>query len=439
MTFISSHFASGIVQKKNSLRVPASVCDVQEFGAKGDGKTLNTKYLQNAIDACAKTGGTVVVSEGVYLTGTIHIKSGIELRIEPSAILRGTQNIEDYPDIIPTSENTQWRSCRKALVFVDNATNVKIHGGGTIDGNGKNPNWKGKEWTRPMALFMAGSKDITIENLKIRESAMWSLVGFETDNIQIRKIDLHSDFGHNRDGIDMVDTHNVLIEESVIFSQDDSICLKSGSPRGVLDVTVRNVRILSSTSANGLKMGTASTGYFKNILFENIELNNVNLAAMAVESVDGGEINNVQFRHIRMNEVGNAFFVILGRRGTQPLPGSLQNITFEDIQGTTNKSWGSAISGSLIEGKSFWVSHLLFKDIKIKSQTGKFLSANEPPEYAGQYPDPNLWGDLPAFGLYIRHTSDVKLQNVSIESNSFYESRLAIKTTDVLNLKQSAE
>lgn len=103
MTFISSHFASGKVQKKNSLRVPASVCDVQEFGAKGDGKTLNTKYLQNAIDACAKTGGTVVVSEGVYLTGTIHIKSGIELRIEPSAILRGTQNIEDYPDIIPTS------------------------------------------------------------------------------------------------------------------------------------------------------------------------------------------------------------------------------------------------------------------------------------------------------------------------------------------------
>ncbi len=418
------------------MAAPAEVvCNPRSFGAKGDGSALDTSSIQNAINKCAKTGGVVELKDGVFLSGTIYLKSNIELRVLPSATLKGSQDDSAYPDLLPPTINSQLSNCRKALVYVESAHDIKIDGGGTIDGSGTNPKWIGKEFTRPMAIFIALSQNLTIENLKVINAGMWSVVSFETDHVVMRSVTVHSPNGPTRDGIDIVDGHHVLIEDSTIFSEDDAICLKSGSPKGVYDVIVRNCQILQSSVANALKLGTASTGYFRKILFENIDIRGADKAAMAVESVDGADINDVQFHNIGFRNVGSAFFVLLGARGEVAKMGSIQNVSFSDIVGTTKHTWGSAVSGSIVKGKTYELKNVSFTNVNIKSLNPLSTIPADPAEYVGQYPDPNLWGNLPAFGFYLRHANIVNFDRVRMHSATS-EARPVSFRQDVTNFSE---
>src|SRR5476651_206558 len=113
----------------------ASVCDARSHGAKGDGKTKDTMALQRAIDACAVRGGTVTLRSGTFLSGTIWLKSKVTLSIAPGATLLGSQDDADYPDLTPPTDNTQLANCKKALIYAESASDIRINGGGTIDGN----------------------------------------------------------------------------------------------------------------------------------------------------------------------------------------------------------------------------------------------------------------------------------------------------------------
>jgi polygalacturonase len=413
-----------------ATRDSGGACDARAFGAKGDGKTKDTGSIQAAIDACARTGGVVSLRDGVFLSGMIVLKTGIVLRIEPSATLKGSQDDADYPDTNPPTRNSQLSNCRKALVYAEHADHIAIEGGGTIDGSGDNPRWNGKENTRPMAIFIALSDDVAIHDISVKNSGMWSVVNMETDNLVIRKLDVRSPFGPTRDGIDIVDCHHVLVEDSQIFSEDDAICLKSGSARGVYDVTVRNCRVLQSSVANGLKLGTASTGSFRKVLFEDISIENVDKAAMAVESVDGADIDDVRFVNIKFHRAGSAIFVLLGRRGSPAKVGSIQNISFMNVDGDTRHAWGSAISGTDLDGTTYSPRNLAFDNVHVNAQGGLKAVPAGPAEYHGQYPDPNLWGDLPAFGYYLRHVDGASFRDSTIEARPG-DAREAIVRVDV--------
>src|SRR5262249_46148661 len=152
--------------------------------------------------------------------------------------------------------------------------------------------WQGSsqqhpEATRPMLIYNALGNHIAIKNLTLKNAAMWGLVNLETDYVTIQNVSINTPFGGTRDGIDIVDCHHVIVEGATILSQDDSICLKSGTRRGVDDVTVRNCHIVRSIVANALKLGTASYGGFSNVTFDTIEIDQADKAAMAVEAVDG--------------------------------------------------------------------------------------------------------------------------------------------------------
>ncbi|MBI3544510.1 MAG: right-handed parallel beta-helix repeat-containing protein, partial [Deltaproteobacteria bacterium] len=250
------------------------------------------------------------------------------------------------------------------------AQQLSIEGGGTIDGSGDNPHWKGKERTRPMAVFVTLSDGVTIRNLSVKDAGMWGVVAMESDHVLISRLDVRSPFGPTRDGIDIVDCHHVLIENCRVYSEDDSICLKSGSAKGVFDVTVRDCHVLRSSVANALKLGTASTGSFKKILFENIVIDGADKAAMAVESVDGADIDDVRFENIRFRDAGTAVFVLLGRRGKPARLGSIQNVSFANVRGETRHTWGSAISGTLLDGRAYRPRNLSFDDVHVKSRGG---------------------------------------------------------------------
>jgi polygalacturonase len=419
---------------------PAPTCDVRAYGAKGDGVTKDTAAIQAAIDACAGTGGTVLVTQGKYLTGMIRLESLETLYLDATGTLFGSQDDADYPSTNPPTDNTQLKNCRKALVYAESAHDVHIAGRGTIDGNGNTPKWIGPstlhpEATRPMAVYTALSTNVTIEDITIKDAAMWCLVNLEANNLTIRNVTIHSLLSGNRDGIDIVDCHHVLVENCTIASEDDSICIKSGTRRGVDDVTIRHNHVLQSIVANGLKFGTASYGSFSNVTFDTNTVDSADKAGMAVESVDGADISNIHFRNITLHQVGSPVFILLGDRGTTPADdvhkvGSIDGVTFENVTADATHTWGSAISGTTTGGTTYRLKNLSFTNVQVTGKGGLATVPADPPEYAGQYPDPNLWGDLPAFGYFIRHADGVTFTGSSA-TPSPADARKATVTRDV--------
>ncbi|MGZ3770243.1 MAG: glycoside hydrolase family 28 protein [Bdellovibrio sp.] len=398
------------------------VCNVKNFGAKGNGQ-LETITLQKAVDACTGKGGTVYFPPGNYLTGTLRLGSNMTLHLDQDAKLVGVRDRNAYPWLTPPTTNGQLLNCRRALIYAESADNLTIEGPGSIDGSGDFSDWKGlKEAERPMAIFVVQGVGLHIQNLEVKNSAMWSVVLMETKDAHVSKLNIDSRNGGTRDGIDIVDGSDIHLDNITVFSEDDSICLKSGIDSGLSHVTVTNSQILGSLVANGIKFGTASKGILSDVRFENITINNVAQAAMAIESVDGSHVDGVKFKNIKFRDTGTAIFVLLGWRGSadKVQPGTISNLSFEDIDGESSRqSWGSAISGTNINGVIHSPAHMTFKNIRLRFKGDDHYSSgnlpSDPPEYAGQYPDPRMWTSLPSQGLYFRHVKDIEFENVQLE------------------------
>jgi polygalacturonase len=294
------------------------------------------------------------------------------------------------------------------------------------------------EATRPMAVYTALSKDVTIENVTIKNAAMWGLVNLEAENLTIRHVTIDTQLSGTRDGIDIVDCHHVLVEDCTITSQDDAICLKSGTRKGVDDVTVRNCQVNKSIVANGLKLGTASFGAFTNVTFDTVTIKSADKAAMAVEAIDGATIQNIVFRNITFQDVGAPFFVLLGDRGETPADdvhhvGSIDGVHFQNITGSGIRyDWSAPISGTALPDGVHRLTNLTFENVHVTMKGGLGSVPADPPEYVGQYPDPNLWGNLPAFGAFIRHADGVTFTNSSFTAAA-KDARKDIETRDVTN------
>jgi|JI10StandDraft_1071094.scaffolds.fasta_scaffold01314_26 hypothetical protein len=404
---------------------PARVCDPRDFGAAGDGARKDTAAIQAAIDACATTGGTVRLAGGVFLSGTIRLASAITLEVAAGATLRGSQAIADYPDLAPPIANTQLANCKKALIYAEGATGVRIVGAGTIDGNARGvPDWNGnriREALRPMAIFTALSRDVVVEGVTVKDAATWAVVHLEVRGLVVRGITVDTNLGPTHDGIDVVDGHDVLIEDVDVTSGDDSICLKSGSATGTEDVIVRRSRTRQSGVANGVKFGTASVGSFRRILIEDVTIEHAQAAAMAVESVDGAAIADVTFRRITVRDVGTPFFVLLGSRDRDPAQvGSLARVTFEDIRGTAMRyAWGSIVTGTLLDGVTFTIRDLAFRRIDL---TFKGAGANPSPAPFTDDSFPEYQGPVPGRpGVYYNRYPDAKfITGVDGRENTAY-------------------
>jgi polygalacturonase len=418
-----------------------AICDVRAYGAKGDGTTVDTRAIQAAIDACAAMGGgTVLLKGGTFFSGMISLKDSIVLDIDSTATLLGTQNVADYPDTNPPTANTQRQQARKALVYAESASNIRIEGGGTINGNGPTGSpWSGPEAGRPMAVFTVLCNHVTIQNVTIKDSACWDLVSMEDDYLTISNVTVDSRDKANRDGMDVVDCHHVAIDHANVTSGDDGICFKSGVRRGVDDVTVTNSTV-QSLGANALKFGTGSYGAFTNVTFDGITVLGAKNTAMSVESVDGADVKNITFRNITFQNVGAPLFVVLGNRGSSgfggvpmgdvPKTGSLDGVNYENIMGSNvTQTWGSWITGTPTER----VKNISFTNVQIATLGGDKTVPADPPEYTNQYPEVTLFGDKPAFGYFIRHVDGVTFTGSTITAAPA-DARKAIESRDVTGL-----
>jgi polygalacturonase len=422
---------------------PGTTCDVRAYGAKGDGTTPDTRAIQAAIDACAAMGGgKVLLNSGTFLSGMISLKNNIALHIDSTATLLGSQVVADYPDTNPPTFNTQRKQARKALVYAQSVDNIRVEGGGTINGNGATGSpWSGPEAGRPMALFTVLSTHVTVQNITIKDSAMWDLVSMEDDYLTIANVTVNSRDKANRDGMDVVDCHHVTIDHCTITSGDDALCFKSGVRRGVDDVTVTNSTV-QSVGSNALKFGTGSYGGFTNVTFDGITIlgTGAHNAAMSVESVDGADVKNITFRNITFQNVGAPLLVVLGDRGPSTYggwpsndvhkTGSLDTVSYENVTGSNvTSTLGSLITGTPTER----VKDISFANVHIATLGGMTTVPADPPEYTTEYPEVSMFGNEPAFGYFIRHADGVTFTGSTVTATPT-DARRAIESRDVTGL-----
>lgn len=415
------------------------IFDVRDYGAIGDGATLDTKAIQSAIDACVQNGGgKVYLHSGSFLSGTIYLKSNVTLYIEAGAVLLGSTDLKDYPVTVSEYRSYTDNYTDKSLIYAEKAENISIAGSGVIDGQGGSPSFKfgrpSREYykQRPFIIRVIECKNVAIRDVTIRNSPMWVQHYLACDNVLIDGITVRSKVNQNNDGIDIDACSNVRISNVDVDSGDDAIVLKSTADRPCRNVTITN-SVLSSY-ANALKMGTESNGGFQNITISNCTLYDTRGSGIALELVDGGVFDQVSVSNITMDNVRSAIFIRLGNRarpftakgpggptGTftveegsaMPGMGSMSNIIISNVQAIGVSKVGCSITGL----PGFPVENVTLENIRIRYEGGGSLedAAREVPERAEAYPGSGMFGTLPAYGFFVRHVKNVRFNRVDLE------------------------
>lgn len=397
---------------------PRGVFDARDFGAAGDGRTLDTAAIQKAVDACAKAGGgRVYLQGGRFLSGTIRLRSHVTLYVEAGAALVGSTNIDDYPDITPQIVYLYRARFTRSLIYAEAAENIGIAGRGLIDGQGEHfPARRGDDKGRPYILRFSECRNVRVENVSFRDSARWLSHYLACENVTISGVSINSRIRENRDGMDIDSCRDVRISDCSIYSGDDAIVLKATAQRPCQHVVITNCVLSSGASA--LKLGTESNGGFEDVAISNCTIYDTGNSGIAVEMVDGGTLDRVSVSNITMKNVGAPIFIRLGNRA-RPIPGlpepgmgSLRNVIIRDVQADGAGPIGCAISGL----ENFPIENVTLENIRIRfTGGGKAEDAQRQiPEQVGSYPKYSMFGTLSAYGFFCRHVSNLRLHNIDL-------------------------
>jgi polygalacturonase len=395
------------------------VRDVYAFGAKGDGKTVDTKAIQAAIDDCFKSGGgKVVLHNGTFVSGTIILKDNVNLHVEAGAILLGSPTLKDYPDITPKILYQYTHRFTRYLIYADGANHISITGRGTIDGQGRAfPYDRDDDKGRPYIIRFAECKNVTVRDITFLDSARWLQHYLACENVNVDGITVIAKTRENRDGIDIDSCDNFRVANCYIDSGDDAIVLKATAMRPCKNVTVSNCHLRSLAST--LKLGTESNGGFENILFTGCSVQDAG-DAIALEMVDGGKFENITVSNIVIKKARNAIFVRLGDRA-RPIPGiekpgkgSMSNIVIDNIQAYEVSDWGCSVTGLADQ----IVKNVTLSNIRIQFKGGGTLedAKKSLPEKPDAYPSSSMFGKLPVYGFFCRHLKNLNLNNINIDT-----------------------
>ncbi len=314
------------------LDIPDQVFHAHEFGARGDGHTLNTEAIQMAIDQCAaQGGGKVVFAPGEYLTGSIFLKSNVELHIGEGVTLQGSQDIHDYPEIQTRVAGVEmhWPA---ALVNVIGQRNAAVTGKGIVDGQGK-PFWdaywalrkeyesKKLRWIvdydakRPRTLLVDGSWDILIKDVTFQRAGFWTVHVLYSSYVTVDGITVRNNIGGHgpsTDGIDIDSSSWILVQNADIDCNDDNFCIKSGRDWDGLRVNrpTEYVLIQNCISRRGgglITFGSETSGGMRHIIARNLRAHGTGVGIRFKSARNrGGIVEHIQLHDIVMDSVGVA-------------------------------------------------------------------------------------------------------------------------------------
>ena len=437
--------------------------NVADAGAVGDGLTLNTAVLQKCIDEvhANEGGGRVYFGKGQWLSGLLRMRSNVEIYLDSEATLLGSTNPYDYDGASDAVGRRGDEDVHLGLIVSDSVHHIRIVGHGTVDAQGLDlalaidslhhigervdPNYNYRRMrpsTRPKLFFLAESDDIFIHGITLKNSAGWGLSLHASTNVVVDSVTVVNRGYWNNDGIDMNDCKHVVVRNCDVNAADDGICLKSDNPESCCeDVLIENCRIASSASA--VKFGTASYGGFRNVTVRNIKVYDTFRSAIALETVDGGTLENILVENINAKNTGNPIFICLGARhpyeGKEEgrIGGICRNITIRNLKAEVpfgrpdeaydlrgpevnyfHNPWPSSIAGlpgQYIENVKVENVDILYPGRATKGMAYVGLyRVSEVNEAANQYPEFSMYGELPSWAFYVRHVKDITFTNINV-------------------------
>lgn len=444
----------------------AIVYDVRDYGARGDGKTLDSPAINAAIETCASEGGgRVVLPAGNYLCGSIHLKSNIELHLTPGATIIATdqQGAYDESEVFggPEYQDGGHTYFHNSLIWAEGQTNVSITGRGTIDGRGLTRHDTETAGNVQGGSIGMGDKSIALKlcrNVLIRDVTIFRgghfaiiITGCDYATIDNVQIDT------NRDGIDIDCCKFVTVSNCKVNTpHDDALVLKSSyalkKPVITENVLISNCIVTGyqlGTALDGtyvpekvnwvcgrIKLGTESNGGFRNITITGC--NCFYSSGLAFEVVDQGKMENIVLSNISMSHVHHyPIYITTGCRNRGPK--ERQNVSLaRDIQiNNLIADDCDSLSGILITGmQGTPIENIRLSNIQIRYRGGITHDApTEYPELGEKYPEPGKFlGLCPAYGLFARHVRGLQLQNVTFLLDQ-PDVRPAIITDDVEGMK----
>jgi polygalacturonase len=366
-----------------------TVCDVRTYGAKPDGTTMNTKAIQQAIDACAKKGGgKVMLDGGAFLSGPIVLKSNIDLDIQKGSTLQGSANHGDYP------KKTEFRNPGlQSLVSATDATNVSITGDGVIDGAGESW-WKearsngdhgimGVGVLRPRLIVFDHCHKVLMDGVTVQNSPFWQIVPYYSDDITIRNIKVLADpHSPNTDAIDPFSSTNMRIDHVYADVGDDDVAIKSGAINSPgPDAPSKDISISDCTfmHGHGLSIGSEVSGGVQNVHVARVQFKGTENGVRIKSNRDrGGDIGNFDFRDLTMEDVGIPLLVteyyprILDQDSAQPI--TRLTPRFHDISITNLSATGAATAGFIVGLPESPITSIPLTNVHISAQKGMTIS-----------------------------------------------------------------
>ena len=453
---------SGVLAFAAATSLPAAAFDITTYGAKGDGKTQNRAAINKAIEAAAAAGGgTVEFPAGTWVTGSLRLRSNVTLRLDLGSVIEASAEAAEYD----TAEPNQWDKFQdfghshfhNSLIWGEDLENIAIVGGGRISGAAL---VRGRGATADKAIALKLCRNVTLRDFSISRGGHFGILATGVDNLTIDNVTIDT----NRDGIDVDSCRNVHISNSSVNSpNDDAIVLKGthalGAARVSENITITNCLVsgfeigslLDGTykrtvkqapdrdgPTGRIKIGTESEGDFRNIAISNIVFDTSR--GLALESIDGAHIEDVTVSNITMRDVSNApIFIRLGSRLRAPEGTAIGTVKRVSISNVTvfnaDPRYGSIISGQPghdVEDVKLSHIRILYRGGLTLDQVAKqpadlvntfFFRATggippreayDTPEREKEYPEPSMFGILPAYGFFIRHAKGIELNDVDV-------------------------
>lgn len=442
----------------------AQTFDIRDFGATSSRSTLNTSFIQNAIDSCtANGGGTVYVPAGIFLTGTLELKSNVNLHLEAGAELKGSSDIANYK---PYQSPYTGSSAHYGIIYAYRANNVSITGQGAINGNeeeffiwgqAKNIQWGGTEATRQkenyrkpksgvgdgpvtpkpdrprqMVVF-SECKNVLVRDVQLIKSPFWTLHFADCDGVTASGLKVWTSLETpNSDGIDITSCNNVIVSDCDVRTGDDAIAITGYAYHYEIpgyhnlrhvseNITITNCNLQSRSS--GIRIGYIDQNTVRNIQISNINITNSN-RGIGIFVRGEGSIENITvsqaFIETRLHTGdwwGNGepihISAVPGPEEISSL-GKIKNVTFRDITCTGENGillYGS--DKSAIEDVKFYNVDFLFKKSKLNEVAGGNI------DLRGAKENQLFASDIAAF--YAQYVNDLTLNDIDISWQAVQE------------------
>jgi hypothetical protein len=426
------------------------IFNVKDYGAIGDGATLDSPAVNSAIAAAgAAGGGTVVFPSGTYLCGSIHLTNNLTLYLSNNAVVWASSNNIDVHESSPySSYQDQGHSYfHDALIWGIGLTNLAFAGPGKIDGHKNlttgNPGSTTNTTPGDKALCLVMCSNISITDITITNGGHFGILAQACTNMYLNNVKIWEKT--SRDGFNLIDSSDVLITNCDLQGSDDTMCLKStyalGRKGSSRNITVANCTILS-TENNATQFGSETVGNFTNVTFSNLTITGAGKAGIGITSQDGAVISGVTYNNITMSNCACPIFIKLDYRTTDtpnPAVGAISNIYIANVTAVHstlfNRTNTSTINGffntTLLTNVA--IQNIGFSNVNVSNIGGHPAGdiSIYPPE--NQDWQPQNFGQWPSYGWYLRWARNIGFTNCQVHFDN-NDDRPAVMADTVSNI-----